>query len=99
MTPSRNRPDALSSRPEFAVSNTKDTLVPSKSSSAKRLLSKQENMNLNLSSNNRDRNYSPEALLWSSLPSNLLKHGKVLFLVHSSSFAFQILAIWLLFQW
>ncbi|PON43567.1 hypothetical protein PanWU01x14_272580 [Parasponia andersonii] len=76
LTPSRNRPDALSSRPEFAVTNTKETLVPSKCTAAKRSSSKQENLNLNLSSNNKDRNYSPEALLWSSLPANLLKPGK-----------------------
>ncbi|KAF4391427.1 hypothetical protein G4B88_005498 [Cannabis sativa] len=36
----------------------------------------QENVHMNLSSNNRDRNDSPEALLWSSLPANLLKTGK-----------------------
>ncbi|XP_062107411.1 uncharacterized protein LOC133818516 [Humulus lupulus] len=72
----RIRPDTLSSRPDFVISNTKETQVPPKSTSTKRLLSKQENVNLNLSSNNRDRNYSPEALLWSSLPANLLKPGK-----------------------
>lgn len=98
MTPSRNRPDALSSRPEFSVSNTKETPVPSKSTSAKRSSSKQENVNLNMSPNKRDRNFSAEALLWSSLPANLLKPGKVPLPVYSaSSFAIQILAIWLLF--
>ncbi|EXC01338.1 hypothetical protein L484_005038 [Morus notabilis] len=77
VTPSRNRPDhALSSRPEFSVSSTKDTVLPSKSTPAKRMSSKQENLNLNLSSNNKERNSLPEALLWSSLPPNLLKPGK-----------------------
>ncbi|KAL5583429.1 hypothetical protein UlMin_015871 [Ulmus minor] len=77
MTLSRHHSDTvLSSRPEFTVSNTKETLVPSKSTSAKRTSSKQENMNSNLSSNNRDKHHPPEALLWSSLPSNLLKPGK-----------------------
>lgn len=87
MTPSRNRPDhALSSRPEFSVSSTKDTVLPSKSTPAKRMSSKQENLNLNLSSNNKERNSLPEPLLWSSLPANLLKPGKVLFLVYICAF-------------
>ncbi|KAM6546445.1 hypothetical protein CsatB_027181 [Cannabis sativa] len=54
----------------------KESQVPPKNTSTKRMLSKQENVNMNLSSNNRDRNDSPEALLWSSLPANLLKTGK-----------------------
>lgn len=87
MAPPRNRTDALSSRPEFTVSNIKETnLVPSKSYSAKRASSKQENMNMNFLSNQKDKNHSPEALLWSSLPANLLKPGKVLFLVSFSFF-------------
>lgn len=82
MTPFRNRPDALSSKPEVTVSNIKETSVPSKSISAKRLSSKQENANLNLLLNNKEKNHSPESLLWSSsLPANLLRQGKVLFLV------------------
>ncbi|KAE7999010.1 hypothetical protein FH972_003498 [Carpinus fangiana] len=76
MTPSRNRADALSSKPEFSASDNKETAVPSKSTPAKRTSSKQENMNLNCLSNNKDKNQTPETASWASLPANLLKPGK-----------------------
>uniref|UniRef100_A0A2N9EQU2 DUF936 domain-containing protein n=1 Tax=Fagus sylvatica TaxID=28930 RepID=A0A2N9EQU2_FAGSY len=76
MTPSRNRPDALSSKPDVAVYDNKDTAVPFRSTPAKRTSSKQENMNLNCLSNNKEKNQSPEAISWASLPAKLSKPGK-----------------------
>lgn len=85
MTPSRNRSDAFSSKPDVAVSDYKETAVPSKSTPAKRTSSKQENMNFNFLSNNKDKNQSAEAILWASLPAKLSKPGKVTFHVSSTS--------------
>ncbi|KAA8540224.1 hypothetical protein F0562_024213 [Nyssa sinensis] len=76
LTPSRNRLDALKPKPDVAVSDTKETLVPPKIATTKRTSSKQENINSNCLSNSRDKNQSSEAMSWSSLPTNLLKPGK-----------------------
>ncbi|TXG68237.1 hypothetical protein EZV62_003172 [Acer yangbiense] len=77
-TPSRNRPDAISSsKPDqVVVADTKETVVASRNMSAKRNSSKQENVNLNCLSNGKDKNHSPETVSWTSLPANLLKNGK-----------------------
>lgn len=75
-TPSRNRPDALASKPEVAAS-TKEMLLPSKSMPAKRAPTKHENINLNYLPNNKDKIRSLEIISWASLPANLLKPGKV----------------------
>ncbi|KAK9281463.1 hypothetical protein L1049_004366 [Liquidambar formosana] len=75
-TPSRNRPDALTTKPEVAAPNTKEALAPSKSSASRRTRSKEENINLNCLSNNKDKINSTEAMSWASLPPNLLKPGK-----------------------
>ncbi|XVF86948.1 hypothetical protein PTKIN_Ptkin18bG0081600 [Pterospermum kingtungense] len=68
-TPSR-------SRPEVAASNTKEATVPPKNTSVKRSSSKQENMNSNCLSNNKEKNSFPETGSWNSLPASLLKPGK-----------------------
>ncbi|CAK7356474.1 unnamed protein product [Dovyalis caffra] len=75
-TPYRNRPDAVSSKPEVAVSNNKELPVPSKRTSVKRLSNKQDNTNLNSLSSNNNKIPFPEATLWTSLPANLMKPGK-----------------------
>ncbi|KAL5755495.1 hypothetical protein ACOSQ2_020241 [Xanthoceras sorbifolium] len=77
-TPSRIWPDAVSlSRPEMAVSDARETVVPSRNMSAKRSSSKQENVNLNCLSNGKDKIHFPETVVsWTSLPANLLKNGK-----------------------
>ncbi|XP_057976224.1 uncharacterized protein LOC131163623 [Malania oleifera] len=73
-TPIRNRPDVITVKPDAAVFNTKEAPVHSKNMTAKHP-SKQENINLNFSKS-RDKNHSPEAISWASLPANLLKPGK-----------------------
>ncbi|KAG2728572.1 hypothetical protein I3843_01G206900 [Carya illinoinensis] len=75
MTPSRNLADALPSKPDAAASD-KEIALSFKSTPAKRTSSKQENTNLNCLSNNKDKNPSPEAASWASLPAGLLKPGK-----------------------
>lgn len=87
MTPSRNLADALSSKPDAAASD-KEIALSFKSTPAKRTSSKQENVNLNCLSNNKDKNPSPEAALWASLPAGLLKPGKVLALIILPPFVF-----------
>ncbi|GAV61412.1 DUF936 domain-containing protein [Cephalotus follicularis] len=66
---------AAASRQEVVVSK-KETLVPSKSMSAKQATSKQESMNTDYQSNNKDKKYLIDPIPWSSLPANLLKPGK-----------------------
>ncbi|XP_065867769.1 uncharacterized protein [Euphorbia lathyris] len=66
-TTTRNRSDSLSSKPEVAVPNSRETLVPSKITSAKSSSNKQENS---------DKTFSPDTTPWASLPASLLKHGK-----------------------
>lgn len=102
MTPSRSLANALSSKPDAAASD-KEIALSFKSTPAKRTSSKQENMNLNCLSNNKDKNPSPEAASWASLPASLLKPGKVPCLDYSSTFCFLIaifrkLVIWLPFH-
>lgn len=76
-TPVRNRPAALAPRPDVAVSDTsKETLAPLKSAMAKQMTSKLENMDLNCSSNAREKTQPPEMMSWSSLPTYLLNPGK-----------------------
>lgn len=78
MTPSGGRFESFSPKPEVAVcNNTKENLVSYKSTSAKRKPSKQENVNINSASNVKTKTHLSEEVLWSSLPSNLLKPGKV----------------------
>ena len=79
-TSNRNRPEELQQKQEAAQSNNmQDTVIaPSKSSSTKRQSVKQENLNLNCLSRNRDKNYATDAIPWSSLPANLLKPGRVI---------------------
>ncbi|XP_062025463.1 uncharacterized protein LOC133741745 [Rosa rugosa] len=76
ITPSHSRAGALSLKPEAAVSNTKETAVPSKRTSAKRASIIQENINLNCLSVRKEKSLPPEVALWGSLPANLLKPGK-----------------------
>lgn len=73
-TPSRNRVEALTSKPE--VVDTKEALTPLKSTTVKHMTAKLENINLNCVSNTRDRVQLPEMMSWSSLPATLLKPGK-----------------------
>ncbi|GLT56050.1 hypothetical protein SLA2020_291230 [Shorea laevis] len=76
-TPLWSRSDQVPlSKPEVVVSNTKDAVVPPRNLPAKRVLSKLENINLNCSPTNRDKNNLPETVSWASLPANLLKTGK-----------------------
>ena len=79
-TSNRNRTEELQPKQEATQSNDiQDTAIaPSKSSSTKRQSVKQENLNLNSLSRNKDKNYATDAIPWSSLPANLLKPGKVI---------------------
>ncbi|PRQ51632.1 hypothetical protein RchiOBHm_Chr2g0146611 [Rosa chinensis] len=76
ITPSQSRAGALSLKSEAAVSNNKETAVPSKRTSAKRASIIQENINLNCLSVRKEKSLPPEVALWGSLPANLLKPGK-----------------------
>jgi len=69
---------------EFSVSDNKETVVPFKKTPAKRTSSKKENMNLNCLSSNKNKYQFPETVSWASLPANLLKPGKVPYLVSST---------------
>ncbi|XWS16129.1 hypothetical protein CRYUN_Cryun34aG0058900 [Craigia yunnanensis] len=75
-TPSCSRPEVAVSKPEVVASNTKETMVPPKSTPVKRSSSKQANMNSNCLSNNKEKNNLPETGSWNSLPASLLKPGK-----------------------
>ncbi|XWS12190.1 hypothetical protein CRYUN_Cryun37aG0068700 [Craigia yunnanensis] len=75
-TPSRSRPDVSMPKPEVVASNTKETMVPPKSTPVKRSSSKQENMISNCFLNNKEKNNFPETGSWNSLPASLLKPGK-----------------------
>ncbi|KAJ0075685.1 hypothetical protein Patl1_33777 [Pistacia atlantica] len=75
-TPLQSRSIAASSRPEGAVSDIKEAVMPFKKMPAKHNSSRQENMNLNFLSNSKDKTHSPEVISWASLPANLLKQGK-----------------------
>ncbi|KAJ0008148.1 hypothetical protein Pint_29283 [Pistacia integerrima] len=77
-TPLQSRSIAASSRPEGAVSDIKEAVMPSKKMPAKHNSSRQENMNLNFLSNSKGKTHSPEVISWASLPANLLKQGKKL---------------------
>ncbi|KAL9350552.1 hypothetical protein Peur_057807 [Populus x canadensis] len=75
-TPYQNQPDALSSKPDVAVSSNKEFPASSKRTSAKRLSNKQDDTNFNSLSSNNNKIPFPEATSWTSLPSNLMKPGK-----------------------
>ena len=64
-------------KPEVVASNTKETMVPSKSTPVKMSSSKQENMNSNCFLNNKEKNNLPGTGSWNSLPACLFKPGKV----------------------
>ncbi|KAI9102908.1 hypothetical protein K1719_023347 [Acacia pycnantha] len=80
VTPIHNRFEATSPKKEVVAkpSFQEIDMTPSKStsSSTKRSSAKQENLNFNLLSRNKDKSYTIETLSWSSLPPNLLKPGK-----------------------
>ncbi|XVE88582.1 hypothetical protein DITRI_Ditri19aG0080900 [Diplodiscus trichospermus] len=76
VTPSRSKPEVSVSKPEVAASNTKEIMVHPKSTPVKRSSIKQENMNSNCLSTNKEKNNFPEAGSWNSLPASLLKPGK-----------------------
>ncbi|KAJ7003300.1 hypothetical protein NC653_008514 [Populus alba x Populus x berolinensis] len=75
-TPYQNQPDALSSKPDVAVSSNKEFPASSKRTSAKRVSNKQDDTNFNSLSSNNNKIPFPEAATWTSLPSNLMKPGK-----------------------
>ncbi|XP_044496088.1 uncharacterized protein LOC123218642 isoform X2 [Mangifera indica] len=75
-TPSQSRLNATSLKPEGAVSDTEEAMVPSKKLTAKHNSGRQENMNLNYLSNRKDKTHTPEFISWASLPATLLKQGK-----------------------
>ena len=79
MTPVCSQRDAVVSKTEIAVSNSKESAVPMKGTTTKRPASKQENINSNCLLNLKDKNHSSETISWMSLPANLLKPGKVHF--------------------
>lgn len=72
----QNRIEALTSKPEVAVFNAKETLVTSKTVTTRSIRSKQENINLNFFSNSKDKVILPEAVSWAFLPPSLSKPGK-----------------------
>ncbi|KAF7843638.1 uncharacterized protein G2W53_000543 [Senna tora] len=78
LIPTRNRPEMHSAKPETAQSNIQEsTMMPSKSTYNKSSFIKQENLNLKIFSNSKDKGYSSETIPWSSLPRSFLKPGKV----------------------
>ncbi|OWM68422.1 uncharacterized protein LOC116211913 [Punica granatum] len=78
-TLTQSRPDAAAPKPETAIPNgTREVLVPLKKMGSKRAMNKQENMNSNSSSGNRDIVHSAEGVSWTSLPPSLLKPGKAM---------------------
>ncbi|CAI0418946.1 unnamed protein product [Linum tenue] len=79
-SPSRNRPETLPSNPEVLASTatTKEISVSSNSKSARVSSNKQQNASLNSSSSNKHEYLSSDAISWASLPTNLLKTGKVM---------------------
>ncbi|KAK6914653.1 Protein of unknown function DUF936, plant [Dillenia turbinata] len=78
-TPAQTQSHSLAptSKPEFAASNVKEALPPSKNTTAaKQTTRKQENMSSNCLPSNKDKVHLRETLSWTSLPAILLKPGK-----------------------
>ncbi|KAF5743807.1 hypothetical protein HS088_TW08G00395 [Tripterygium wilfordii] len=76
--PPRNRPNTVSSREESPASYTKESSVLPRSISARRHSNRPENMDSKFLESKVDKDFSSEATLWTSLPANLLKPGKVM---------------------
>lgn len=76
VTPSRTRPESLAANSDIENSSGKETFVSSKFPAMKRSTSKQENINLNCSSNITEKHPASDGVSWSNLPTNLLKPWK-----------------------
>ncbi|KMT04781.1 hypothetical protein BVRB_7g169580 isoform A [Beta vulgaris subsp. vulgaris] len=75
MTPTRTRPDSTL---EAKFESAREKLQSIKTTTRKSV-SKQENINLNCSTNGKDKNQTSEQTSpWNSLPASLLKPGKVM---------------------
>ncbi|CAN1169089.1 hypothetical protein LINPERHAP2_LOCUS28202 [Linum perenne] len=79
-TPSWNRPEILPSNPEVLLSATaiKEIPVSFDSKSARGSSNKQKTKSLSSSSSNKHENKLSDVTSWTSLPTNLLKPGKVM---------------------
>lgn len=76
LTPSRTRPDGLTTNSDIDTLNGKEAFASSKYPAIKHTSSKQENIDSNCLPNNRGKHQSSEGICWSNLPANLLKPGK-----------------------